>query len=227
MPRKYKYKNDELKIIRKKFICLAFIIFVLLSASFGCKKTSEENPKEEQSEKGVVEMPKKVLFVIAQRNFQDNELKIPKSILESKDIKCEIASKTSERAQGSFGTTVKPDLSVREALNKIDDYNAVVFIGGSGMQAYFNDSDYLSLAETAYNKNKKIAAICIAPVILANAGILKGKNATVWDGEFRSMIEIKGAKYITTAVVVDDSVVTANGPEAAEEFGKKILELIS
>ena len=77
-----------------------------------------------------------------------------------------------------------------------------------------------------FNKqNKIIAAICIAPVTLANAGILNGKKATVFPSGKNDLIR-NGAKYTGDSVTVDGNIITANGPMAAEAFGKKIVEML-
>ncbi|MEM3519623.1 MAG: DJ-1/PfpI family protein, partial [Candidatus Hadarchaeales archaeon] len=104
--------------------------------------------------------------------------------------------------------------------------DAIIFVGGSGSSLYFNDPTALAIAKEAFTKKKVVGAICIAPVILANAGVLKGKNATVWDGEFVEKIERGGAKFVNRPVVVDGNVVTANGPQAAREFGRAIAKLL-
>lgn len=167
----------------------------------------------------------KVLFVIAPGNFRDEELKIPKEMIE-KNYEAEIASSTTNTVKGMLGMVVKPNLLLSQAISKIDEYSAVIFVGGIGTKNYFNNSDALELAKQSAQKGKITAAICIAPIILANAGILKEKNATVWNGEFVKMLESKGAKFVSKAVVVDGNIVTANGPNAAKEFAAKIIELL-
>ncbi len=73
-----------------------------------------------------------------------------------------------------------------------------------------------------------MGAICIAPTILAYAGVLEGKKATVWnqDGKQAEILTKNGAEFVDELVVVDGKIVTANGPPAAEAFGKKILEML-
>ena len=74
-----------------------------------------------------------------------------------------------------------------------------------------------------------LSAICIAPVTLANSGVLKGKKGTVWTNE-ESKIEQKlidkGVNYTGKTVEIDGNIITANGPEAAEEFGKAIVNAL-
>jgi protease I len=121
-----------------------------------------------------------------------------------------------------FGATVRPDIKLEQV--RVDDYDAVIFVGGSGSAVYFNDDRALSIAREAFDKRKKTCAICIAPVILANAGVLKGKRATVWNGDYVEMLEAGGATYTGRPVEVDGNVITANGPKAARDFGRAIAK---
>jgi protease I len=167
-----------------------------------------------------------VVFIVAQNGFRDEELFEPKDILESKGFKCDVASKTTEvEAIGKLGLQVKPDVSLDFVT--VDNYDAFVFVGGPGAAEYFKDKTVLRLAKKANMVRKVVAAICIAPVILANAGVLEGKRATVYNGAYLKMLESKGAVYVNEPVVVDGNIVTANGPEAAMEFGDKIASLLS
>jgi protease I len=107
-------------------------------------------------------------------------------------------------------------------VNKLD---AIIFIGGGGAEQYFNDITAHQLLKSAKEKGKIYGAICIAPVILANAGLLKDKNATVFSSEIET-IKNAGAIYSTDDVVVDGKLVTANGPAAAKRFGEAIVTLL-
>ncbi|NTW72825.1 MAG: DJ-1/PfpI family protein [Eubacteriaceae bacterium] len=70
---------------------------------------------------------------------------------------------------------------------------------------------------------KWIAAICAAPKILGQLGILKGKAATCYPGLEKELI---GAKYQTDPVVVAGNIITSRGAGTASDFGFKILELL-
>jgi len=91
-----------------------------------------------------------------------------------------------------------------------------------GATEYWNNEIAHNLARAALEKNKIVAAICIAPVTLAKAGLLKGKKATVWSSEANQLKSL-GAIYTGKPVERDGLIVTANGPQAAEEFGETIL----
>jgi len=80
----------------------------------------------------------------------------------------------------------------------------------------------------SYEKGKVTAAVCIAPMILAKAGILKGKKATVWDGDLEQSAYFKknGIDYTGSEVTVDGKIVTGNGPNAAKAFGEAVAKLL-
>jgi protease I len=164
---------------------------------------------------------KNIVILIAQQDYRDEELAIPKQIFEENGYNVKVVSKTKEKATGMLGDETAVDLPLSEV--NIEDYDALILVGGAGAQVYWNDEAVLSLIKEAYSKRKIIGAICIAPVSLANAGILKGKKATVWTSESDKLIS-KGAEYISSEVVVDDNIVTADGPSASGEFAEKILE---
>jgi len=168
---------------------------------------------------------KKILMIIAPVNFRDEECLEPKKIFEENGFNVIIASDLNpgDEAIGMLGGKVTVDVNIKEV--DVDIYDAVIFVGGSGSTIYFNNQVALEIAKNSYEKGKVIGAICIAPSILANAGVLKGKKATSYPSEKENIIK-KGAEYIEEPVVVYENIVTANGPKSATRFGKEIVELI-
>jgi len=164
-----------------------------------------------------------ILFVIAPSNFRDEEYQRPREVLENAGFKVTVASKGVKTARGMLGMTVEVDKDLTEVT--VRDFAAIVFVGGSGSSVYFNDQTALNLAKEAYQQGKVIGAICVAPSILANAGILKDKKATCFSSEAGNL-QAKGAIYSKDSVTVDGKIVTADGPAAAELFGQKIVELL-
>jgi len=185
----------------------------------GCKKEEGEEPSGEGKIAG-----KKVVMVIASQGFRDEEYSEPKSLIEKAGGKVVAASSSLEPAKGTRGKTVKPDVLLKDV--KADDFDAVVFVGGAGAAEYWEDATAHSLAKDAARKGKLVCAICIAPVTLANAGVLDGKKATVWKSE-ASKLEAKGAKYTGKDVQVDGKIITASGPPASVAFGKEIVRALS
>jgi len=167
---------------------------------------------------------KKVLMIIAPRDFRDEEYREPKAILEREGLKVVVASTVAGTARGMFGMQATPDTTV-DKVNPAE-FDAVVVIGGSGSQTHlWNNVHVHKIVKALHQQGRLVAAICISPVVLAKVGLLKGKKTTV----FRTPTTIneleKGGALISDApVVVDGKIITGRGPEAAKEFGRKIAD---
>jgi protease I len=164
-----------------------------------------------------------VALVIAAKIFRDEEYLVPKAILEKHHIKVVTVSTTTGWAEGKLGARVKPDQLLAETdPNSLD---ALAFVGGGGAAQYFDDPVAHRLAREMVKAGKPLAAICCAPVILANAGLLQGKKATVWKDDAPEIIRM-GAEYTGAIIEQDGLILTGNGPEAAEAFGNALAEMV-
>jgi len=124
--------------------------------------------------------------------------------------------------EGGRGVKVIPDREI-EGINT-EDFDAVVLPGGSpGYVNLGNDKRVLDAVRKAFARGKVVAAICGAPSVLAKAGILEGKNATIYPGLETAL---DGAKPINERVVVDGKIITSQGPGTALEFGVKLVEIL-
>lgn len=169
-------------------------------------------------------LDKRVVMIIAERDFRDEELFQPKAVLEKAGVKVDIASTKIEEAKGKMGARVKPDKLVSDI--DIADYDAVVFIGGPGSVQYWDDPLAHALARQAVEKGKVLAAICAAPVTLAKAGVLDAKKATCFPGEAQELRD-NGVHYTAKTVEIDGNIVTADGPLSATEFGEALVKKLS
>jgi protease I len=192
-----------------KFKILIFILLFCISWAFA-------------QEGGVIEM-KKVAMIIAQDGFRDEELLEPKEALENAGVEVKVASTTLNYAKGMLGAKVKPDILISDI--NVKDFDAIVFVGGAGSSQYWDDPLAHKLAKDAVTQGKILAAICIAPVTLAKAGVLNGKRATVWSSE-AGQLKAGGADYTGRPVEKDGNIITATGPAQAREFGKEILKAL-
>jgi len=164
---------------------------------------------------------KRVVMIIAHNGFRDEELMEPKEILEGEGAEVVVASSSLDEAHGMKGATVKPDILLDDI--DVSKFDAVIFVGGVGASEYWNNPKAHQIAKEALDSGKVVTAICIAPVTLANAGILKGKKATVFPSE-REKLRAAGAIYTGRDVEEDGMIVTGNGPSAARKFGQTIAE---
>ncbi|MCK4319624.1 DJ-1/PfpI family protein [Candidatus Micrarchaeota archaeon] len=174
---------------------------------------------------------KKVVMIIAPEKFRDEELFVPKEYLEGKGVEVTVASTKKGTCTGALGGTVEAEKTLGEV--NVEEYNAVVFVGGGGTPVIRAEERALEIIKEAAKSGKIAAGICWASTTLAKAGVLEGKNATVWVGndaeygmETNKVLEKYGATYVDKPVVVDGNVVTAVGPSAAKEFAKEIEKLL-
>lgn len=172
---------------------------------------------------------KKIAMIVAFQYFRDEEYFVPKEVLETAGIEVKTVSTEKGKAIGADGGEVEVDFLVKD-LNPTN-FDAVVFVGGQGCLKYLdNDNSYKLVRETV-SQGKILASICISPVILAKAGVLEGKRATVWSSPMDKspikILEDNGAIYQDEDVVVDGKIITGAGPGAAEAFGQKIVEVLT
>ena len=167
---------------------------------------------------------KNVVMIIAQDNFRDEELLQPKTVLQEAGIIVKVASQTQKQAVGMLGARVMPDMTLQDI--NVQDFDAVIFVGGGGSSVYWDDPSAHKIANDAFSANKVIAAICIAPVTLARAGLLKGRKTTVWSSE-AGKLKAAGAVYTGKSLERDGNIITASGPTAAIEFGSQLLKVLS
>jgi protease I len=167
---------------------------------------------------------KKILFILPPHNFRDEEYQKPRAIFENAGARVIVASSSLVPAEGMFGTRVTPDTSIEEV--KAEDFDAILLVGGVGSNKFWHHEIVHDLVREAGKAGKVVSAICLAPVTLANAGLLAGKRATAYPSA-ENFLKWKGATYTGNLVEVDGHIVTANGPEAVEEFAQAVAKLMS
>ncbi len=153
---------------------------------------------------------KKIALIVAGEGFRDEEYFVPKEILEKKGAEIKTASDKTGIARGAEGGEVKVDLLIQE-VNPAD-FDAVVFIGGPGALEHLDNEISYKLARNTIEKGKILAAICISPSILAKAGVLKGRKATVSSSALNKsavkILENQGVKYLDERVVIDGKIIS-------------------
>jgi len=179
-------------------------------------KTMEEKMTETKT--------KKAVLIIAGSNFRDEELFETQAELKQAGIETTLASSKTGSITGMLGGRAQATIVIGDI--NVDDYEAIVFVGGSGAAEYFDDRIALKIARQAAEKKKILAAICIAPTVLANAGVLDGIKATCFSSQSGSLRKA-GAVYTGSAVEKDALIITASGPNAAGEFGKAIADALA
>lgn len=167
---------------------------------------------------------KKAVLIIGSQNFQDEELYGTKRVLDAAQVQTAIASTRTGAIQGVLGNMAEASIPVNRL--KVDNYDAIIFIGGLGAAEYASNPTVMNMVRETVRKGKIIAAIGVAPTILANANVLAGTRATSYISERDRLIQA-GATYTVFAVQRDRSIITATGPQAAVQFGRAIVEALA
>jgi len=152
---------------------------------------------------------KRVLMVVAPEGYKE-ELSVPLGIFKDSGAEVVVASTRTGIARGMSGGEVAVNLSVSDV--NISNYDAIVIVGGVGSMKYlWDDSDLRDMVRAAYDNHKTVAAICLSPVVLARAGILRDKECTAFVTAKEELIK-NGGMYRDAGVVVSGNIVTAKGP---------------
>lgn len=164
--------------------------------------------------------PKTAVMIVANQNFRDEEFEEPYAALTAAGVQVTIAAGCKGPARGTLGKAITASV----ALPDVDParYDLVVFVGGAGAQVYFADPEAHRIARGAAENKKVLAAICIAPAILAQAGVLKGHKATAFPS-VEKILANGGATVVRQDVVIDGTLITAPGPQAAAAFAKALV----
>ncbi len=170
---------------------------------------------------------KNILLIVAPEGFHDDEVFKPSEAFAKEGANVTVAASRTGTLTGMFQGNIEVDTLFTE-INP-DDFDSIVLIGGQGARKlYWLNKDLHALVQAFNEKKKLVASICVAGVILANAGVLKGKNATVYHtSEDLDLLQKGGANYVNELVVIDGNIITGNGPAAVAKFVEAITEALS
>ncbi len=167
---------------------------------------------------------RRAVFIVPPAGFQDEELFATKRGLELASVQTVIASTRIGVITGSAGGVAQSELLVNRVA--VENFDAVVFIGGSGAATLLGNQAVLTLAQRAATLRRVVAASGNAPAILANAGIIAGARVTGLLAE-RDRLLLAGAIYTGSSVERDGPLVTSAGPRVVPQFVMAILDALA
>ena len=113
----------------------------------------------------------------------------------------------------------------------VDSFDALVVPGGFKNYGYYEDAysiEFLNLIRDFRSKNKIITSVCVGALALAKSGVLKNKNATTYNqAEYRQTLKNNGVIVSNEEIVIDDNLITSNGPSTAIEVAFILLERLT
>jgi 4-methyl-5(b-hydroxyethyl)-thiazole monophosphate biosynthesis len=154
--------------------------------------------------------------------FEEIEAVTIIDVLRRAGIEVETAALKDIVVRGSHGIAMTADTMLDAASAR--HYDLIALPGGlPGADHLLKDARVRRIVTTMAAENKYVTAICAAPQVLADAGLLERRQATSYPG----FLDPGRVQYREEAVVVDDKIITSRGPGTAMEFALMLVEKLA
>jgi protease I len=164
----------------------------------------------------------KRIALLATNGFEDSELEKPLQALRSAGATVTIISEKVGSFEGKNGTKIEAEMAADEAV--ADDFDGLLLPGGvENPDRLRMSTDAVELVRAFFEQHKPVAAICHAPWLLIEAGVLDGRKVTSWPS-LKTDLENAGAEWVDEEVVVDNGLVTSRKPDDLPAFCDKMIE---
>ena len=168
------------------------------------------------------------ILIISDMGFEQSELEFPRDQLRAKGAEVHVATPTGEAVTGwegsNWGREAEADLKIEDA--DPNQYDALVIPGGQINPDLLRvNAAAVALVKAFNDQGKVIAAVCHAPWLLIEAGIVAGREVTGYPS-IRTDLENAGGQVMDAPVVVDQGIVTSRNPDDLKHFVGKIVEEI-
>lgn len=145
-------------------------------------------------------------------------------ILRRADVKVTTAGLDDKPVTGSRGTTFIPDTTLDNVMDV--EFDLIALPGGlPGSDHLNNDTRIHQILRKTYERGHQVAAICAAPKVLANVGLLENRKATSFPGVLESM-SLEHTKLTGKAIEIDERVVTSQSAGTAMDFALTLVGLL-
>jgi protease I len=171
----------------------------------------------------------KRIAILATDGVEQVEMTEPRKALDAEGAKTELVSPAKGQLQAWKHLDKSDKFPVDVELDTADpnNYDALVLPGGVA------NPDQLRMLPKAvqfvksfFQHDKPVAAICHAPWMLVEAGVVRDRTVTSWPS-LHTDLKNAGAKWVDREVVEDDGLVTSRKPDDLPAFNKKIIEVFS
>ena len=163
-------------------------------------------------------------LVFLAKGFEEIETTTIIDVLRRGGIEVQVVSLKDKIVEGAHYVKIVSDTIIDNI--DLSNFDVIIIPGGNpGFINLRNDSRVIKLIKRAHISNKLVAAICAGPAVLSDAGILKNKYCTIYPGMEKELEKGHG-KVKKELVVVDNNIITSQGPATALLFALKIVEKI-
>ena len=168
------------------------------------------------------------IMILATNGFEQSELEGPKERLEKAGYDTVVVSPEAGQIKGwedkDWGRPVNVDLTIEEA--EAADYDALLLPGGQMNPDILRMNDKaIQLVRDFDAQGKPVAAICHAPWLLVEAGVVDGKTVTSWPS-VRTDLANAGGNVVDQEAAVDGNLITSRNPDDIPAFSNALIEAL-
>lgn len=168
------------------------------------------------------------VLIMATDGFEQSELFVPLEELKKAGAEVRVAAPEGGTItawdKDNWGKTLGADMKISDV--DVDDFHALVLPGGQINPDLLRvRDDAVQLVRDFVSRGKVLAAICHAPWLLIEAGVVKGRTMTCYKS-IRTDLTNAGADVVDEAVAVSDGIITSRNPDDLTAFVTKIIEEI-
>ena len=165
------------------------------------------------------------VLVMATDGFEQSELLVPRDRLRAAHASVHVATPGGEAIRGwdeaDWGESVPADLAIADV--DPDSYDALVLPGGQiNPDALRTNADALDAIRGFARRGKPVAAICHAPWLLIEAGLVEGRRLTSF-ASIATDMRNAGAQWVDEAVARDGNLITSRCPDDLDAFVAAIV----
>jgi protease I len=162
----------------------------------------------------------KIAFVLAD-DFEDSEFGTPKAALLEAGYEIDVIGAEPGVVTGKQGTEV--DITTVVADADPADYVALVIPGGFSPDHLRTNEAIVEFVRQIAGRDVPVAAVCHAPSLLIEAGLVDGRTMTSWPS-IRTDLANAGANVVDEEVVVDGRFISSRKPDDLPAFCAAIIE---
>jgi len=164
----------------------------------------------------------KTIALLATNGFEDSELTAPLQAVRNAGATVVVISEKSGSITGKDGTEIDVESVVDDVAAQ--DFDGLLLPGGVANPDHLRMNDRaVSFVRDFFEQHKPVAAICHAPWMLIEAGVVHGRTVTSWPS-LKTDLTNAGANWVDKEVVVDQGLVTSRKPDDLEAFCAKAVE---
>lgn len=165
----------------------------------------------------------KTIYVFLAEGFEEIEAATPVDLLRRAGLQCKLVSVTGQLdVMGAHGIVYKADMLFE--AGEYHEAEAIILPGGMPGTLNLQKHEGLkSVIKELFEQGKYICAICAAPMILGNMGLLSGRRATIFPGMEE---HLHGAQLSHDMVCADGNIITSRAPGTAFKFALKLIEVL-